>query len=40
MYLDSAYIAKFYLNEPDSPSVRTLIQNADSRASSDRKSVV
>ena len=28
MYLDSAYIAKFYLNEPDSPRVRRLIAGA------------
>lgn len=35
MYLDSAYIAKFYLNEPDSPRVRALIQGADSRVSSE-----
>ena len=34
MYLDSAYIAKFYLNEPDSARVRALIRNADSLASS------
>lgn len=30
MFLDSAYIAKFYLNEPDSAKVRQLIQTADS----------
>ena len=28
MYLDSAYVAKFYLNEPDSPAVREQIQRA------------
>jgi predicted nucleic acid-binding protein len=28
VYLDSAYIAKYYLNEPDSPAVRSLIQRA------------
>jgi predicted nucleic acid-binding protein len=28
MYLDSAYIAKYYLNEPDSPRVRAIIQKA------------
>lgn len=28
MYLDSAYIAKFYVNEPDAPAVRQLIQRA------------
>jgi predicted nucleic acid-binding protein len=34
MYLDSAYIAKFYLNEPDSPRVRRLITGADTLVSS------
>jgi predicted nucleic acid-binding protein len=35
MYLDSAYIAKFYLNEPDSQTVRDLIQGALTRISSE-----
>lgn len=30
MYLDSAYIAKVYLNEPDSLRVRALLRDADS----------
>jgi predicted nucleic acid-binding protein len=30
MYLDSAYVAKFYVNEPDSTRVRNLIQNGNS----------
>jgi predicted nucleic acid-binding protein len=34
MYLDSAYIAKFYLNEPDSGAVRSLIATADALVSS------
>ena len=34
MYLDSAYIAKFYLNEPDSSRVRAAITKADSLTSS------
>jgi predicted nucleic acid-binding protein len=34
MYLDSAYIAKFYVNERDSPAVRGLIEQADSLVSS------
>jgi predicted nucleic acid-binding protein len=34
MYLDSAYIAKFYVNEVDSPAVRKLIGSADSLVSS------
>jgi predicted nucleic acid-binding protein len=34
MYLDSAYVAKYYLNEPDSPRVRELIQGGDSLISS------
>jgi predicted nucleic acid-binding protein len=34
MYLDSAYIAKFYVNEPDAGRVRTLIAGADSLVSS------
>ena len=28
MYLDSAYIAKFYVNEPDAENVRNLIRRA------------
>lgn len=28
MYLDSAYVAKFYVNEPDSAKVRSLIRAA------------
>jgi predicted nucleic acid-binding protein len=34
MYLDSAYIAKFYVNEVDSRAVRELIGGADSLVSS------
>ncbi len=34
MYLDSAYIAKFYVNERDSLAVRALIRSADSLLSS------
>ena len=34
MYLDAAYVAKYYLNEPDSPRVRKIIQGADSLTSS------
>ena len=34
MYLDSAYIAKFYVNESDSRAVRELIGGADSLVSS------
>lgn len=30
MYLDSAYIAKFYVNESDSTAVRAVIRRADS----------
>lgn len=33
MYLDSAYIAKFYVNEVDSREVRELIRGADSLVS-------
>jgi len=29
MYVDSAYIAKFYVNEPDAPAVRRSIQRAE-----------
>lgn len=34
MYLDSAYIAKFYLNEPDSRLVRDIILRAETLVSS------
>jgi len=34
MYLDSAYIAKFYLNEPDAVRVRHVISTASVRTSS------
>ena len=34
MYLDSAYIAKLYLNEPDSHAVRERVRGADSLISS------
>lgn len=34
MYLDSAYIAKFYVNEPDAPAVRRLIQGATTQIQS------
>ncbi len=34
MYVDSAYIAKFYVNEPDSPAVRKVIQDATHLSSS------
>jgi len=34
MYLDSAYIAKFYVNESDSKAVRQLIGGADTLVSS------
>ncbi|MBS1824031.1 MAG: type II toxin-antitoxin system VapC family toxin [Acidobacteria bacterium] len=29
MYFDTAYIAKFYCNEPESPQVRELVRTAD-----------
>ena len=29
MYFDTSYIAKFYLNEPESPQIRDLVRNAD-----------
>jgi hypothetical protein len=29
VYFDTAYIAKFYFNEPDSPQVRELVRKAD-----------
>jgi predicted nucleic acid-binding protein len=34
MYLDSAYVAKFYVNEPDAAAVRKLIRGAASICSS------
>jgi predicted nucleic acid-binding protein len=34
MYLDSAYIAKYYVNEPDAAAVRTLIRSANHVCSS------
>jgi len=34
VYLDSAYIAKFYLNEPDSDAVRTAIMETEPLVSS------
>jgi predicted nucleic acid-binding protein len=34
MYLDAAYVAKYYVNEPDSPAVRRAIRSADSLLSS------
>src|SRR5690348_10252449 len=34
MYLDSAYLAKYYVNERDSTAVRAVIEQADSRVSS------
>ena len=34
MYLDSAYLAKYYVNEPDSVSVRAAISRAQARFSS------
>jgi predicted nucleic acid-binding protein len=34
MYLDSAYVAKFYVNEPDAPAVRKLIRRASMVCSS------
>lgn len=34
MYLDSAYIAKYYVNEPDADAVRTLIREATGICSS------
>jgi predicted nucleic acid-binding protein len=30
MYIDSAYVVKFYLNEPDSSAVREVMRSADS----------
>ncbi len=34
MYLDSAYIAKYYVNEPDAPAVRKLIRQTSHICSS------
>ena len=34
MYLDTTYIAKFYLNEPESPRVRDLVRGAQTIHSS------
>ena len=34
MYVDSSYIAKYYVNEPDAVAVRQLIRNADHVCSS------
>jgi predicted nucleic acid-binding protein len=34
VYLDSAYIAKFYVNEPDAPAVRKLLREASHVCSS------
>jgi len=34
MYLDSAYISKYYVNEPDSPQVRAAIRRAPHLCSS------
>lgn len=34
MYIDSAYIAKFYVNEPDSPKVRAALARAPALVSS------
>ncbi len=34
MYLDSAYIAKYYLQEPDSPRVREALRGLEERVSS------
>lgn len=34
MYFDTSYIAKFYLNEPDSPRVREIVRHADAIHSS------
>jgi predicted nucleic acid-binding protein len=35
MYLDSAYVAKYYLNERDSKAVRSLMEGASSLVSSE-----
>jgi len=34
MFLDASYVAKYYVNEPDSPGVRRLIRGADSLVAS------
>ena len=34
MYFDSAYIAKFYVNEPDAPAVRAVLRRASDPCSS------
>jgi predicted nucleic acid-binding protein len=34
MFLDAAYVAKYYLNEADSPAVRALIHRAESLTTS------
>jgi predicted nucleic acid-binding protein len=34
VYLDTCYIAKFYLNEPESPEIRELVRKADNIHSS------
>jgi predicted nucleic acid-binding protein len=34
MYLDSAYVAKYYVNEPDAAAVRKLIRGASHICSS------
>ena len=34
MYLDSAYIAKYYVNEPDAPAVRRAVKRASHLCSS------
>ena len=34
MYIDSAYIVKYYVHEPNSPAVREMLRKAESRASS------
>jgi predicted nucleic acid-binding protein len=34
MYIDSAYIVKYYVHEPNSAAVRELLRKAESRASS------
>ena len=34
MYLDSAYLAKYYVTEPDSARVRAAIESAETRVSS------
>jgi predicted nucleic acid-binding protein len=34
MYIDSAYIVKYYINEPNSAAVREILRRAESRATS------